>query len=142
MVAASSQESGIEARTGLGLLTGPDGTAQTGRPKHGLQVNGYVALSLTRITGAGRRLQTFRALRYPNFRWFWFNSMAQAAGQGMQFLVLGWLTLDLTESASRLGLVILMYGMPNLDSFVERPVRDGPWSARVSGREAPRAVGC
>ena len=28
------------------------------------------------------------------------------------------------------------------DSFVERPVRDGPWSARVSGREAPRAVGC
>ena len=31
---------------------------------------------------------------------------------------------------------------PNVDSFVERPVRDGPWSARVSGREAPRAVGC
>ena len=29
-----------------------------------------------------------------------------------------------------------------VDSFVERPVRDGPWSARVSGREAPRAVGC
>ena len=29
-----------------------------------------------------------------------------------------------------------------IDSFVERPVRDGPWSARVSGREAPRAVGC
>ena len=28
------------------------------------------------------------------------------------------------------------------DPFVERPVRDGPWSARVSGREAPRAVGC
>ena len=28
------------------------------------------------------------------------------------------------------------------DSFVERPVRDGPWSARVSGREVPRAVGC
>ena len=32
--------------------------------------------------------------------------------------------------------------VPNIDSFVERPVRDGPWSARVSGREAPRAVGC
>ena len=29
-----------------------------------------------------------------------------------------------------------------VDSFVERPVRDGLWSARVSGREAPRAVGC
>ena len=34
------------------------------------------------------------------------------------------------------------YGERNPDSFVERPVRDGPWSARVSGREAPRAVGC
>ena len=33
-------------------------------------------------------------------------------------------------------------GMRKVDSFVERPVRDGPWSARVSGREAPRAVGC
>ena len=33
-------------------------------------------------------------------------------------------------------------GNPMFDSFVERPVRDGPWSARVSGREAPRAVGC
>ena len=32
--------------------------------------------------------------------------------------------------------------LTNVDSFVERPVRDGPWSARVSGREAPRAVGC
>ena len=32
--------------------------------------------------------------------------------------------------------------MPKVDSFVERPVRDRPWSARVSGREAPRAVGC
>ena len=30
----------------------------------------------------------------------------------------------------------------SVDSFVERPVRDRPWSARVSGREAPRAVGC
>ena len=34
------------------------------------------------------------------------------------------------------------HGDFNFDSFVERPVRDGPWSARVSGREAPRAVGC
>ncbi len=32
--------------------------------------------------------------------------------------------------------------LDKFDSFVERPVRDGPWSARVSGREAPRAVGC
>ena len=33
------------------------------------------------------------------------------------------------------------YKKLKIDSFVERPVRDGPWSARGSGREAPRAAG-
>ena len=41
------------------------------------------------------------------------------------------------------GSVVIVFSLYlNFDSFVERPVRDGPWSARVSGREAPRAVGC
>ena len=48
--------------------------------------------------------------------------------------VVRWLRKPVDESAL---LQALKY-----DSFVERPVRDGPWSARVSGREAPRAVGC
>ena len=43
---------------------------------------------------------------------------------------------------SQLPTLYLSNILGNLDSFVERPVRDGPWSARVSGREAPRAVGC
>ena len=34
--------------------------------------------------------------------------------QGMQFLVLGWLVLDITGSAYQLGLVIFVFGLPNL----------------------------
>lgn len=40
--------------------------------------------------------------------------MGQAAALGMQFLILGWLTLELTDSSARLGLVIAIYGVPNL----------------------------
>lgn len=32
----------------------------------------------------------------------------------MQFFVLGWLVLELTDSASQLGLVIFLFGVPNL----------------------------
>ena len=34
--------------------------------------------------------------------------------QGMQFLILGWLVLDLTGSVSKLGLTVFFYGIPNL----------------------------
>ena len=69
------------------------------------------------IAAAGQRLQTFRALRHRNFRWFWFSATAQLAGRGMQFLVLGWLILERTDSVTQLGLAIFLYGAPNL-SFV------------------------
>jgi hypothetical protein len=32
----------------------------------------------------------------------------------MQFLILGWLVLQITDSAAQLGLVIFLYGIPNL----------------------------
>lgn len=68
---------------------------------------------------AGQRLQTFRALRNRNFRWLWFGSTAQSMAQGMQFLILVWLVLDLTEdSASKAGLVIFMYGIPNMSFMI------------------------
>ena len=35
-------------------------------------------------------------------------------GQGMQFLVLGWLALELTNSSYQLGLVIFIFGLPNV----------------------------
>ncbi len=64
--------------------------------------------------GNFQRFQTFSALRYSNFRWFWLNGATQAMAQGMQFLILGWLVLDITSSSSQLGLVIFAFGLPNL----------------------------
>ena len=63
---------------------------------------------------ASHRFQAFSALGYSNFRWFWLNGATQAMGQGMQFLILGWLVLEITGSSSRLGLVIFAFGLPNL----------------------------
>ena len=73
-----------------------------------------MATSLAQITEAWKRLPLFRSLENRNFRWYWYNTSAQATGVGMQFLALGWLVLDLTDSSSRLGLVIFLYGVPNL----------------------------
>ena len=61
-----------------------------------------------------RRLRTFEALRYRNYLWFWLNGAMQAMAQGMQFLILGWLILDITDSSYQLGLVIFAFGLPNL----------------------------
>ena len=58
--------------------------------------------------------QSFNALRYSNYRWFWLNGAAQAMGQGMQFLILGWLVLEITKSAYQMGLIIFAFGLPNL----------------------------
>ena len=58
--------------------------------------------------------QALGALRYRNFRLYWFAGIGQAAALGMQFLILGWLVLELTNSPSQLGLVIAIYGAPNL----------------------------
>ena len=56
------------------------------------------------------KLKMFSALRNRNFRWFWLNGAAQAMAQGMQFLTVGILVLDITGSAYQLGLVIFTYG--------------------------------
>jgi len=70
------------------------------------------------IAAAGQRLQTLRALRHRNFRWFWFSASAQSTGLGMQFLILGWLVLERTDSATQLGLMIFLYGLPNMSLVV------------------------
>ena len=69
---------------------------------------------MTQVLAIGRRLQTFRALRHRDFRWFWIGANAQSWGRGMQFLILGWMVLELTGSASNMGLMIFLYGMPTL----------------------------
>ena len=69
---------------------------------------------MAHILAVGRKLQTFRALRHRDYRWFWIGANAQALARGMQFLILGWLVLELTDSASRMGFMIFLYGMPTL----------------------------
>ena len=71
-------------------------------------------MAVSQSPRAGQRLQMFSALRNSNYRWFWLNSAAQAMAQGMQFLVLGFLVLDITDSSFQLGLVIFAFGLPNL----------------------------
>ena len=73
-----------------------------------------MAVRLGRLKVKPPGLSRLQALRYPNFRWFWLSTSGQAVAQGMQFLILGWLVLDLTNSTSQLGLTIFFYGIPNL----------------------------
>ena len=60
------------------------------------------------------RIQALSALRHRNFRLYWLSGMGQAVALGMQFLIIGWLALELTDSAAQLGIVIALYGVPNL----------------------------
>jgi len=71
-------------------------------------------MSQSHTSAVSKRFEIFGALRYRNFRWFWFNGATQAMAQGMQFLVLGWLVLDITDSSRQLGLVIFAFGLPHL----------------------------
>jgi predicted MFS family arabinose efflux permease len=56
----------------------------------------------------------FVAMRHGEFRKYFYSMLWQSSGYAMQFLILGWLVLDLTDSGSQLGLVIFLYGLPNL----------------------------
>ena len=60
---------------------------------------------------ARRMLEPWRS---ANFRWYWTGSAVQSISQGMQFLVLGWLVLEVTGSKTQLGLVLFFYGVPNV----------------------------
>ena len=50
----------------------------------------------------------------PSFRWYWAGALAQAMSLGMQFLVLGWLVLEVTSDKTQLGLTVSLYGLPNI----------------------------
>ncbi|MFQ6030656.1 MAG: MFS transporter [Dehalococcoidia bacterium] len=69
---------------------------------------------LSQLAAVTQKAQVFRALRHPNYRWFWLGSSTRSMGQGMQFLIIGWLVLELTDSASQLGLMLIIYGIPNM----------------------------
>ena len=49
----------------------------------------------------------------------------------MQFFVLGWLVLELTDSVSQLGLVIFLFGVPNLTLMMLGGVLADRWDRRL-----------
>lgn len=57
-------------------------------------------------------LQSFRALKHRNFRWYWLSGLGMTGAQGIKQLALAWLVLDLTGSVGQLGLVVFMQGLP------------------------------
>jgi MFS family permease len=59
----------------------------------------------TGITHRLINLRTFDALRYRNFRFLIFSSLASSAGMNMLMVAQGWLVLELTDSPLSLGLV-------------------------------------
>ncbi len=61
-----------------------------------------------------RRLRAFSALRHRDFRLFFLNIGVQSFGQGIQFLGIGFLILDLTGEKTSLGLAVSLFGVSNL----------------------------
>ena len=90
----------------------------------------HLALSFAQIAAIGRRLPAARSLRHRNFRWYWLSTSAQASARGMQFFILGWLVLELTDSVSQLGLVMFLYGVPNLALMLLGGVLADRWERR------------
>ena len=52
--------------------------------------------------------------RLTDYRWYLIGTSIQAVAQATQFLVIGWLVLEITGSSAQLGLVIFIYGVPNV----------------------------
>ncbi len=62
----------------------------------------------------GGLFEFFEALRYREFRFFWFGLVAQVTGQQMTIVTLGWLAFDLTQSPLALGFINLVTAAPRI----------------------------
>ncbi len=102
-----------------------DGLQSAGDQRHVFNTCSVIARSPGKVSAlvepqsGGNRAASYvrRAVgpwRASNFRWYWTSSATQALAQGMQFLVLGWLVLEVTGSKTQFGLVVFLYGVPNV----------------------------
>jgi MFS family permease len=62
----------------------------------------------------GALTHAFRSLKNRNYRLFWFGQLISQAGTWMQDVALGWLVLELTDSAVALGLTMTIRFLPTL----------------------------
>lgn len=76
--------------------------------------------------GTTGRRGTFRALRSRPFRLYFAGQVASASGTFVQQTAIGWLVLRLTGSATELGLVLAVGGVPSL--------LFGPWGGTIADR--------
>jgi MFS family permease len=74
----------------------------------------------------GLRRGSFRALKSPPFRRFFAGQVVSASGTFLQQTAIGWLVLQLTGSATSLGLVLAAGGLPSLLL--------GPWGGAIADR--------
>ncbi|MFA5104682.1 MAG: MFS transporter [Candidatus Margulisiibacteriota bacterium] len=58
--------------------------------------------------------KAFEALKYPNYRNFWFNEGVSNIGLWIQMIAQGWLVYDMTGSKFLLGLINTIAGLPLL----------------------------
>lgn len=83
----------------------PDPTAELATPELG-----GVAAPSTEV--ATRRSETFRALRHRNYRLFYAGQGISLSGTWMQTIAQAWLVLELTDSKTALGTVIVLQFLP------------------------------
>jgi MFS family permease len=74
----------------------------------------------------GLRRGSFRALESTPFRRFFAGQVVSASGTFLQQTAIGWLVLQLTGSATSLGLVLAAGGLPSLLL--------GPWGGAIADR--------
>ena len=68
----------------------------------------------SRSRAAAYAVRILSPWRSYNFRWYWTGSATQALSQGAQMLVLSWLVLEISGSSTQVGLVLFLYGLPNV----------------------------
>ena len=78
------------------------------------------------IPAKGLRKGSFRALKSRPFRRFFAGQVVSASGTFLQQTAIGWLVLQLTDSATSLGLVLAAGGLPSLLL--------GPWGGAIADR--------
>jgi MFS family permease len=79
-----------------------------------------------RISGLRKPARSLRALQSRSFRLYFGGQVVSASGTFLQQTAIGWLVLELTGSASLLGLVIAAGGIPGL--------LFGPWGGELADR--------
>lgn len=85
---------------------------------------------MTRVNLAARR--TFAALRFRNYRLYFFGQIVSVTGTWMQSVAQAWLVFELTHSGTWLGAVLSVQFLPVLLA--------GPWGGVVADRVDKRRL--